>query len=51
MNGPRHTWNFVSSSAERIEQARADWMAGRFALVPGAAERIDAPAFVGRLLR
>jgi hypothetical protein len=28
-------WNFVSSSRERIEQAKQDWQAGRFALVPG----------------
>jgi len=33
--GPRHLWwNFVSSSKERIEQAKADWRAGRFALPP-----------------
>jgi hypothetical protein len=32
----RHVWwNFVSSSAERIEQAKADWKAGRFGKVPG----------------
>src|SRR5690606_793845 len=31
--GPRHIWwNFVSSRKERIEQAKADWMAGRIAL-------------------
>jgi redox-sensitive bicupin YhaK (pirin superfamily) len=31
--GPRHIWwNFVSSSEERIEQAKADWKAGRIAL-------------------
>ena len=31
--GPRHIeWNFVSSSAERIEQAKADWRAGRMKL-------------------
>jgi redox-sensitive bicupin YhaK (pirin superfamily) len=31
--GPRHIWwNFVSSSQERIEQAKADWQAGRFKL-------------------
>lgn len=31
--GPRHIeWNFVSSSRERIEQAKADWRAGRFKL-------------------
>ena len=36
MDGPRHIWwNFVSSSKERIEQAKADWRAKRFALVPG----------------
>jgi redox-sensitive bicupin YhaK (pirin superfamily) len=32
----RHVWwNFVSSSKERIEQAKADWNAGRFPTVPG----------------
>jgi redox-sensitive bicupin YhaK (pirin superfamily) len=31
-------WNFVSSSRERIEQAKEDWQAGRFPLVPGDAE-------------
>ncbi len=31
--GKRHIWwNFVSSSKERIEQAKADWQAGRIAL-------------------
>ncbi len=31
--GPRYIdWNFVSSSQERIEQARADWAAGRMKL-------------------
>jgi redox-sensitive bicupin YhaK (pirin superfamily) len=34
--GPRHLWwNFVSSRPERIEQAKADWLAGRIALPPG----------------
>jgi len=28
-------WNFVSSSQARIEQAKQDWKAGRFATVPG----------------
>ena len=28
-------WNFVSSSRERINQAKEDWKALRFALVPG----------------
>ena len=33
---PRHVfWNFVSSSRERIQQAKEDWRAGRFAKVPG----------------
>jgi hypothetical protein len=37
-------WNFVSSRRERIEQAKADWQAGRFALVPGdEAEFIPLP--------
>jgi hypothetical protein len=34
--GPRIIWwNFVSSSAERIEQAKADWQAGRIPLPAG----------------
>jgi hypothetical protein len=34
--GARHIWwNFVSSSKERIEQAKADWKAGLFGVVPG----------------
>ncbi|MDN5923850.1 MAG: pirin family protein [Xanthomonadales bacterium] len=33
--GPRYIWwNFVSSSRERIEQAQADWRAGRMLLPP-----------------
>jgi redox-sensitive bicupin YhaK (pirin superfamily) len=36
LDGPRFLfWNFVSSSRERIEQAKADWQAGRFGKVPG----------------
>ncbi|WEK52341.1 MAG: pirin family protein [Candidatus Kaistia colombiensis] len=36
MDGPRHIWwNFVSSSKDRIEQAKADWKAGRFDKVFG----------------
>jgi redox-sensitive bicupin YhaK (pirin superfamily) len=36
MDGPRHIWwNFVSSSKDRIEQAKADWKAGRFHKVYG----------------
>jgi hypothetical protein len=34
--GERHVWwNFVSSSRDRIEAAKADWQAGRFGKVPG----------------
>lgn len=37
--GKRHLWwNFVSSRKERIEQAKADWAAGRFGTVPGDAD-------------
>jgi len=44
MDGPRHLWwNFVSSSAERLEQAKADWKAGRFGPVPGETEFIPLP--------
>ncbi|HEX6929985.1 MAG TPA: pirin family protein [Gammaproteobacteria bacterium] len=44
MDGPRHVWwNFVSSSRERIEQAKADWKAGRFGAVPGETEFIPLP--------
>jgi redox-sensitive bicupin YhaK (pirin superfamily) len=46
MDGPRHLfWNFVSSSRERIEQAKADWKAGHFRKkVPGdTAEFIPVP--------
>jgi redox-sensitive bicupin YhaK (pirin superfamily) len=36
MDGPRYLfWNFVSSRRERIEQAKADWQAGRYGVVPG----------------
>jgi redox-sensitive bicupin YhaK (pirin superfamily) len=39
MDGPRFIfWNFVSSSRERIEQAKVDWKMGRFAKVPGDEE-------------
>jgi redox-sensitive bicupin YhaK (pirin superfamily) len=44
MDGPRQIWwNFVASSRERIEQAKADWRAGRFAAVPGETEFIPLP--------
>ena len=35
LDGPRHVfWNFVSSSRDRINQAKEDWKAGRFPLPP-----------------
>jgi len=45
MDGPRHIWwNFVSSSKDRIDAAKADWKAKRFSLVPGdASEFIPLP--------
>lgn len=44
MDGPRHIWwNFVSSSRERIEQAKNDWQAGKFADVPNDPEYIPLP--------
>ena len=49
MDGPRHIWwNFVSSSKDRIDAAKADWKARRFAPVPSDAEEFiplpeDAP--------
>jgi redox-sensitive bicupin YhaK (pirin superfamily) len=36
IDGPRHIWwNFVSSSQERIEQAKRDWKERRFPAIPG----------------
>ena len=44
LEGPRHLWwNFVSSSKERIEQAKQDWKTGRFAHVPNEHEFIPLP--------
>jgi redox-sensitive bicupin YhaK (pirin superfamily) len=44
LDGPRHMWwNFVSSRRERIEQAKADWKAGRFPSIPGETEFIPLP--------
>ncbi|GLK66383.1 pirin family protein [Hansschlegelia plantiphila] len=36
-------WNFVSSSLDRIEQAKRDWQDGRFAPVPDESEFIPLP--------
>lgn len=44
LDGERHLWwNFVSSSKDRIEQAKADWRAGNWAKVPGETEFIPLP--------
>ncbi len=37
-------WNFVSSSKERIEQAKDDWRSGRFPAISGETEFIPLPA-------
>ncbi len=37
-------WNFVSSSRERMEQAKSDWREKRFGEVPGETEFIPLPA-------
>ena len=52
MDGPRYIfWNFVSSSRERIEQAKEDWRAGRFAPGPGETESIPLPNFGSAAVR
>ncbi len=39
MDGPRYVWwNFVSSSRERIEQAKEEWRLKKFGCVPGDSE-------------
>ena len=44
IDGERHIWwNFVSSSPERIEQAKADWKAGRFDMIEGDDEFVPLP--------
>ena len=44
LDAPRHMWwNFVSSSKERIELAKQDWLEGRFGQVPGEVEFIPLP--------
>lgn len=52
MDGPRYlSWNFVSSSADRIEQAKEDWRRQRFAGVPGETEFIPMPDIPGKPVR
>ena len=44
LDGKRHLWwNFVASTPERLEQAKADWKDGRFEKVPGDDEFIPLP--------
>jgi len=44
LDGPRHIWwNFVSSSKDRIEQAKEDWRADKFGRVPEETSFIPLP--------
>lgn len=44
MDEPRHIWwNFVSSSQDRIDRAKADWRDQKFGAVPGEKEFIPLP--------
>jgi redox-sensitive bicupin YhaK (pirin superfamily) len=44
LDGPRFIWwNFVASSKERIERAKAEWREDRFPRIPGETERIPLP--------
>ena len=44
MDGPRHIfWNFVSSSRDRINQAKSDWKEQKFDMVDGDDEFIPLP--------
>jgi redox-sensitive bicupin YhaK (pirin superfamily) len=44
MDGSRFIWwNFVASSKDRIERAKADWREDRFGQIPGETERIPLP--------
>lgn len=36
-------WNFVSSRKERLEQAKQDWLAGRFPVIDGESDMIPLP--------
>lgn len=53
MDGPRYIWwNFVSSRAERIEQAKEEWARGRFETVPGDEEEfIPLPSDKRKIMR
>jgi redox-sensitive bicupin YhaK (pirin superfamily) len=42
--GHRHIWwNFVATSKDKIEQAKADWRDGRFDPVPGEDDLVPLP--------
>lgn len=44
LDAPRHLWwNFVSTSRDRIEQAKQDWIEGRFGAIEGETEFIPLP--------
>lgn len=46
LDGPRFIWwNFVASSRERLDRARDDWAAQRFAKVPEETEFIPLPDY------
>jgi redox-sensitive bicupin YhaK (pirin superfamily) len=46
--GPRLIWwNFVASTHDRIERAKADWAAHRFAEIPDEHGRVELPAAGG----
>ena len=49
MDGTRYvSWNFVSSSLDRLEQAKEDWRQQRFPTVPGETEWIPLPDLPGK---
>ncbi|HYO52550.1 pirin family protein [Archangium sp.] len=51
MDGPRYIfWNFVSSSRDRLEEAKADWKADRFARIPQETELVPLPEEPGPVL-
>lgn len=44
LDGPRRmNWNFVASDPALIEQARANWAAGKWPVVAGETQRIELP--------
>jgi redox-sensitive bicupin YhaK (pirin superfamily) len=52
MDGPRYlSWNFVASSAERIEQAKREWDAQTFPKIPGESECLPLPDLPGKPVR